>query len=41
MYAGAAAWTPSRLDQQRTNYFSPTGLGGGLVNLAQSGYLLP
>lgn len=41
MYAGVQAWTPSRIDQQRANYYSPTGLPGGLVNLAQSAYLLP
>jgi hypothetical protein len=41
MYAGTQVWTPSRIDQARTNYFNPAGLGGGLPNLAQSGYLLP
>jgi hypothetical protein len=41
MYAGVQAWTPSRIDQQRTNYFNAAGLGGGLVNLAQSPYLMP
>jgi hypothetical protein len=41
MYAGAQPWTPSRMDQGRTNYFNPTGLGGGITNLAASAFLLP
>lgn len=41
MYAGVEAWTPSRIDQQRRNYFNAGGLPGGLFNLAQSAFLLP
>lgn len=41
MYAGAQPWTPSRVDQLRLNYYNPAGLPGGLINLAQSPYLLP
>jgi hypothetical protein len=41
MYAGVQPWTPSRLDQSRSNYFNPAGLGVGLPNLATTGYLLP
>lgn len=41
MYAGVEAWTPSRIDQQRRNYFNAGGLPGGLLNLAQSAFLLP
>ena len=41
MYAGVQVWTPSRIDQARTNYYNPAGLAGGLPNLSDSGYLLP
>jgi hypothetical protein len=41
MYAGAQPWTPSRMDQSRVNYFNPTGLGGGITNLAGSAFLMP
>jgi hypothetical protein len=41
MYAGAQPWTPSRMDQSRGNYFNPTGLGGGITNLAASPFLVP
>jgi hypothetical protein len=41
MYAGVQPWTPSRIDQARTNYFNPAGLAGGLPNLGTSAYLLP
>lgn len=41
MYAGPLGWTPTTLDVNRQNYFSPTGLAGGLVNLATSPFLKP
>jgi hypothetical protein len=41
MYAGAADWRPSVLDLNRSNYFNPNGLPGGIFNLADSSYLTP
>ena len=41
MYAGTLPWRPAALDVNRSNYYNPTTLPFGLVNLATSPYLLP
>jgi len=39
MYAGSAPWTPSRFDQQRRNYFNPSGFTGAILNFATSPFV--
>jgi hypothetical protein len=41
MYAGPLAWDPRVLDFNKSNYYNPRGLAGGIFNLAESGYLTP
>jgi hypothetical protein len=41
MYAGAAVWHPQVLDFNKSNYYNPNGLPGGIFNLADSSYLTP
>ena len=41
MYAGSLPWRPAVLDFNKQNYFNATGLPAGIINLAQSSYMLP
>lgn len=41
MYAGPRPWNPQVLDFNKSNYYNPAGLPGGVFNLAESSYLTP
>jgi hypothetical protein len=41
MYAGPSPWEPKVLDFNKSNYYNPAGLAGGIFNLAASSYLTP
>jgi hypothetical protein len=39
MYAGSLPWNPQVLDFNKSNYYNPDGLAGGIFNLARSSFL--